>query len=150
MYDLTTLLLPLLILARNGPVIATKIAALHPYRDGHSIKEEIIGRRVTVVFPGAGYQTLDVKVSDPTDALTPLLDKGNPVYVDFDNFVGKIYYFADKTLASVVWGSAPRLPQFALSQHPIRTIFSSNEGPRGSQTADISSASGGNVGVSPR
>ena len=97
MYYLTTLLLPLLILARNGPVIATKIAALHPYRDGHSIKEEIIGRRVTVVFPGAGYQTLDVKVSDPTDALTPLLDKGNPVYVDFDNFVGKIYDFADKT-----------------------------------------------------
>ena len=97
MYDLTTLLLPLLVLARNGPVIATKIAALHPYRDGHSIKEEIIGRRVTVVFPGAGYQTLDVKVSDPTDALTPLLDKGNPVYVDFDNFVGKIYDFADKT-----------------------------------------------------
>lgn len=97
MYDLTTLLLPLLILARNGPVIATKIAALHPYRDGHSIKEEIIGRRVTVVFPGAVYQTLDVKVSDPTDALTPLLDKGNPVYVDFDNFVGKIYDFADKT-----------------------------------------------------
>ncbi len=97
MYDLTTLLLPLLILARTGPVIATKIAALHPYRDGHSIKEEIIGRRVTVVFPGAGYQTLDVKVSDPTDALTPLLDKGNPVYVDFDNFVGKIYDFADKT-----------------------------------------------------
>ena len=97
MYDLTTLLFPLLILARNGPVIATKIAALHPYRDGHSIKEEIIGRRVTVVFPGAGYQTLDVKVSDPTDALTPLLDKGNPVYVDFDNFVGKIYDFADKT-----------------------------------------------------
>ena len=97
MYDLTTLLLPLLILARNGPVIATKLAALHPYRDGHSIKEEIIGRRVTVVFPGAGYQTLDVKVSDPTDALTPLLDKGNPVYVDFDNFVGKIYDFADKT-----------------------------------------------------
>ena len=97
MYDLTTLLLPLLNLARNGPVIATKIAALHPYRDGHSIKEEIVGRRVTVVFPGAGYQTLDVKVSDPTDALTSLLDKGNPVYVDFDNFVGKIYDFADKT-----------------------------------------------------
>lgn len=96
MYDLTTLLLPLLILARNGPVIATKIAALHPYRDGHSIKEEIIGRRVTVVFPGAGYQTLDVKVSDPTDALTPLLDKGNPVYVDFDNFEARIYDFSDK------------------------------------------------------
>ena len=97
MYDLTTLLLPLLILARNGPVIVTKIDPLHPFRDGHTIREEIVGRRVTVVFPGAGYQTLDVKVSDPTDALTPLLDKGNPVYVDFDNFVGKIYDFADKT-----------------------------------------------------
>lgn len=97
MYDLTTLLLPLLNLARNGPVIATKIAAMHPYRDGHTIKEEIVGRRVTVVFPGAGYQTLDVKVSDPTDALTPLLDKGKPIYVDFDGFEAKIYDFSDKT-----------------------------------------------------
>lgn len=96
MYDLTTLLLPLSILAHEGAVIATKIAAMHPYRDGHTIKEEIVGRRVTVVFPGAGYQTLDVKVSDPTDALTPLLDKGKPIYVDFDGFVAKPYDFVDK------------------------------------------------------
>lgn len=97
MYEITAIILTLAILARNGPVIVTKIDPLHPFRDGHTIREEIVGRRVTVVFPGAGYQTLDVKVSDPTDALTPLLDKGNPVYVDFDNFVGKIYDFADKT-----------------------------------------------------
>lgn len=49
-----------------------------------------------MVFPGAGYQTLDVKVSDPTDALTPLLDKGQTVYVDFDHFEARIYDFTDK------------------------------------------------------
>lgn len=97
MYDLTTLILTLAILARNGAVIATKIAALHPYRDGHTIREEIVGRRVTVVFPGAGYQTLDVKVSDPTDALSVLLEQGKTVYVDFDGFEAKPYDFTDRT-----------------------------------------------------
>lgn len=96
MYAIQNLLLTLAILANNGVVIATKIAAMHPFRDGHSVKEEIIGRRVTVVFPAAGYQTLDVKVSDPTDALTSLLDKGQTVYVDFDHFEAHIYDFADK------------------------------------------------------
>lgn len=96
MYNITTLLLTLKLLARNGPVIVTKIAAMHPYRDGHTIKEEITGRRVTVVFPSAGYQTLDIKVSDPTDALTPLLDKSQPVHVDFDGFEAKPYDFTDK------------------------------------------------------
>jgi len=96
MYDITMLKILLAVLANNGAVIATKIAALHPYRDGHTIREEIIGRRVTVVFPAAGYQTLDVKVSDPTDAITPLLDQGKTVYVDFDGFEAHIYDFTDK------------------------------------------------------
>lgn len=97
MYEITAIILTLAILARNGPVIVTKIDPLHPFRDGHTIREEIVGRRVTVVFPGAGYQTLDVKVADPTDALSPLLDKGQTVYVDFDGFAARIYDFADKT-----------------------------------------------------
>ena len=75
MYEIKDLGLDLGALSKDGPVIATKITAMHPFRDGHTVKEEITGRRVTVVFPAAGYQTLDVKVSDPTDALTPLLDK---------------------------------------------------------------------------
>ncbi len=96
MYDFTTIKLLLAILANNGPVIATKISALHPFRDGKSIREEIVGRRVTVVFPAAGYQILDVKVSDPTDMITPLLNQGKPVYVDFNGFDAHAYNFVDK------------------------------------------------------
>lgn len=97
MYDLTSLNIDLSTLANGGPVIATKVAPIHPYRDGHTVREEIVGRRVTVVFPDAGYQSMDVKVSDPTDALTPLLGPGKTVHVDFEGFVGKIYDFPDKT-----------------------------------------------------
>lgn len=97
MYDLTSLNIDLSTLANGGSVIATKIVPQHPFRDGHTVREEIIGRRVTVVFPAAGYQTLDVKVSDPVDSITPLLDKGKTVHVDFEGFVGKIYDFPDKT-----------------------------------------------------
>ena len=96
MFDITTLDLSQEILSKNGLTIATQIKALNPYRDGHTVPEEIIGRRVTVVFPSAGYQTLDVKVSDPTDALSVLLNRGQPVYVVFDNFEAKIYDFTDR------------------------------------------------------
>lgn len=96
MYDVTSINLSLAAIAKGGPAIATKSAPLHPFRDGHSVKEEITGRRVTVVFPTAGYQTLEVKVSDPTDALTPLLNKGQTVYVDFSGFAAKVYDFTDK------------------------------------------------------
>ena len=96
MYSISDITLTLDTLAHNGAVIATKITPLHPFRDGHSVKEEIIGRRITVVFPSAGYQTLDIKVSGPTDAISPLLDKAPPVYVDFDGFEAKIYDFTDK------------------------------------------------------
>lgn len=96
MYSIQGLVLDQDVLARGGPTIATKIKASHPFRDGHTVQEEIIGRRVTVVFPAADYQTLDVKVSDPTDALTVLLDKGKPVYVDFDNFEARVYDFVDR------------------------------------------------------
>lgn len=100
MFDLKALKIPFSCFANGGAAIATNISPLHPYRDGHSVTEEIIGRRVTVVFPRAGYQTLDVKVADPTDALTPLLDKGQTVYVDFDGFVATIYDFNDKATGS--------------------------------------------------
>ena len=97
MYSIQSLVLDQDVLARGGPTIATKIKASHPFRDGHTVQDEIIGRRVTVVFPAADYQTLDVKVADPTDALTVLLNKGNPVYVVFDGFEGRAYDFKDNT-----------------------------------------------------
>lgn len=96
MYDLVSLSLPLDVLSQGGPAIATKSQPIHPYRDGHSVKEEITGRRVTVVFPAAGYQSLDVKVSDPVDALTPLLGPAKTVNVGFDGFEAKVYDFTDR------------------------------------------------------
>ena len=78
----------------GGPVILQEVAASHPYRDGKRIMDEIDGRKITVVFPENKYDTLTVTVSDPTDALTPLLAKAtaaNPVYVDFDGFTATVY-----------------------------------------------------------
>ena len=49
---------------------------------------------MTVVFPGNGYDTQTVKVTDPTDRLSVLLDKAtpsHPVYVDFDGFTASVY-----------------------------------------------------------
>lgn len=95
--DISSLKLDFNAFSKGGLAIAAKIAPLHPFRDGHSVKEEITGRRVTVVFPNAGYQTQDVKVSDPTDAITALLEKGETVYVEFKNFEGRVYDFTDKS-----------------------------------------------------
>lgn len=96
MYDVTSINLTLTALAKGGPAIATKSAPLHPFRDGHSVKEEITGRRVTVVFPNAGYQTLDVKVANPIDELTALMGPGKTILVDFEGFEGRVYDFTDK------------------------------------------------------
>lgn len=97
MYDVTSINLTLAVLAKGGPAIATKSAPLHPFRDGHSVKEEITGRRVTVVFPNAGYQTLDVKVANPIDELTALMGPGKTILVDFEGFEAKVYDFTDKS-----------------------------------------------------
>ena len=81
-------------LANGGHAILQEIAADHPYRDGKSVLEEITGRKVTVVFPANHYDTLTVKVSDPTDALSVLLENStpdNPVYVEFDDFSASVY-----------------------------------------------------------
>lgn len=99
MFDISKIKLTLDQFSNGGPVIATAIAPINPYRDGKVITDEVIGRKITVVFPDNSYETLDVKVSDPTDALTPLLDKATyskPVLVDFLGFVGKIYPIRDK------------------------------------------------------
>ena len=78
----------------GGPAILQGIAPAHPFRDGKQVKEEICGRKVTVVFPENKYDSLTVTVADPTDALTPLLDRATasaPVYVAFDGFSATVY-----------------------------------------------------------
>ena len=99
MIDISKIPLTLSQFANGGPVIATGIAPINPFRDGHSVTEEVVGRKITVVFPDNGYETQEIKVSDPTDALTPLLKEAsfsNPVFVEFPGFVGRIYLIRDK------------------------------------------------------
>ena len=99
MIDISKISLTLSQFANGGPVIATSISPINPFRDGHSVTEEVVGRKITVVFPDNGYETQEIKVSDPTDALTPLLQEAsfsNPVFVEFPGFVGRIYLIRDK------------------------------------------------------
>lgn len=72
----------------GGPMILKRIDPIHPFRDGKSIREEISGRLVTVIVPENGYEPVSIEVTDPTDALSPLLTKAtaaSPVHVDFDD-----------------------------------------------------------------
>lgn len=68
------------------------MAPAYGYKDGERL-DKIEGLRVTVAFPACGYDTLAVKVSDPTDRLSAILAKadGKPIYVQFDGFSAKMY-----------------------------------------------------------
>ena len=69
-------------------MILKRIDPIHPFRDGKSIREEISGRLITVIVPENGYEPVSIEVTDPTDALSPLLTKAttaSPVHVDFDD-----------------------------------------------------------------
>ena len=93
--------------SNGGPAILRDIAPDYAYRDGVRIANEVIGRKVTVIFPGNMYDSLTVKVSDPQDCLTPLLRKAtasNPIYVDFDGFEGG---FRNSRSPSGVWTTVP-------------------------------------------
>ena len=76
-------------LSNGGLAIVKEVVPLNPYKDGQRVTEEIIGRKVTVVFPENHYDTLTVNVYDPVDQLSALLDKATaatPVCVAFDGF----------------------------------------------------------------
>lgn len=98
-FPIKALMLDFSSFAGDGPAILKSITPDHPYGDDRKqIKEKIVGRKVSVVLPGNGYEVLEVKVSDPTDALTPLLEKahpGEPVYVEFVGFTAKTYNTKD-------------------------------------------------------
>lgn len=81
-------------LSHGGPVILKDVAPDHEYDADNRRTDKVIGLRVTVVFPGNGYDTQTVKVADPTDRLSVLLNKAtpaHPVYVDFDGFTASVY-----------------------------------------------------------
>lgn len=81
-------------LSNGGPVILQSVSPDYEYDADRKRTEKVIGLKVTVVFPGNGYDTQVVRVSDPTDRLSALLDKvtpTSPVYVDFDGFTASIY-----------------------------------------------------------
>lgn len=99
MLDISKINLTLSQLANGGPVIATDSSPMNPFRDGHLVTDEVVGRKITVVFPDNGYETQEIKVSDPTDTLTPLLKQASfahPVLVDFEGFSARIYLIKDK------------------------------------------------------
>ena len=92
--DLKRLFLSLACFTNNGPIILQSVAPAYAYGPDRKRTDKIEGLRVTVVFPGNGYDTQTVKVSDPTDRLSVLLDKATasrPVYVDFDGFTASVY-----------------------------------------------------------
>ena len=81
-------------LSQGGRVILKDAAPAQEYAADNRRTDKVIGLRVTVVFPGNGYDTQTVKVADPTDRLSVLLNKAtpaHPVYVDFDGFTASVY-----------------------------------------------------------
>ena len=81
-------------LSHGGPVILKSVAPDYEYDADNRRTDKVVGLRVTVVFPGNGYDTQTVKVTDPTDRLSVLLDQATasrPVYVDFDGFTASVY-----------------------------------------------------------
>lgn len=82
----------------NGPIILQSVAPDYAYDADHKRTDKITGLKVTVVLPANGYDTLTVKVSDPTDRLSALLEKANfanPVYIGFEGFAASIYTMKD-------------------------------------------------------
>lgn len=77
-------------LSNGGPVIATDAKPAYEYKDGQRL-DKVTGLKVSVVFPGNHYDTLTVTVTDPVDRLSALLDKGDPVYVEFTGFTARVY-----------------------------------------------------------
>lgn len=78
----------------GGGAILNSVVPDYEYDNDRNRTGKILGLKVSVVFPANAYDTLTVKVSDPTDRLTALLEKarpGSPVYVDFEGFTASIY-----------------------------------------------------------
>lgn len=92
--DIKNLKLTMDNLSNGGPVILQSVSPDYEYDADHKRTEKVIGLKVTVVFPGNGYNTQVVRVSDPTDRLSALLEKATPsapIYISFEGFNASVY-----------------------------------------------------------
>lgn len=92
--DIKNLKLTLDNLSIGGPVILQSVSPDYEYDIDHKRTDRVVGLKIKVVFPGNSYDTQVIRVSDPTDRLSTLLDKAtpaSPVYVDFDGFTASVY-----------------------------------------------------------
>ena len=92
--ELKKLDIPVEAFSRGGQIIATEITKDFAYVDGVRDLSKVIGHRVTAVFPNNGYETQVVRVANPVDSLSALLDKATPdkpLYVKFIDFHASIY-----------------------------------------------------------
>lgn len=81
-------------LSGGGPIIVTNTAPDYAYADGVRDTTKVTGRRVTVVFPANSYESQVVKVSNPVDNLSALLERATPdkpVRVTFEGFTASFY-----------------------------------------------------------
>lgn len=79
---------------KGGRAIVASVAPDYEYKDGVRDTSKPIGQRVTVVFPSNGYETQTVKVANPVDTLSVLMDKvtdDKPLCVKFVDFTASIY-----------------------------------------------------------
>lgn len=81
---------------KGGRAIVTEVAPAYDYKDGQRL-DKVVGLKVTVVLPANHYDTLTVKVTDPVDRLSAVVDKGDPVYVDFKGFTARVYTMNGRT-----------------------------------------------------
>lgn len=78
-------------LTKGGKMILKGVRLSNVYKNGKRT-DETDGLRVEVVMEKNGYETLAVKVADPVDRLTAVLEKADgPIYVDFTGFNARIY-----------------------------------------------------------
>ena len=92
--DIKNLKLTLDNLSIGGPVILQSVSPDYEYDIDHKRTDRVVGLKIKVVFPGNNYDTQVIRVSDPTDRLSTLLDKAtpaSPVYVVFDGFTASVY-----------------------------------------------------------
>ena len=77
-------------LSGGGPAIAIDSIPFYEYRDG-ARTDRIIGHKITVVFPKNKYAHQDIKVLNPQDQLSSLLENVGSVPVQFEGIKISIY-----------------------------------------------------------
>lgn len=75
----------------GGRMILTGVRQAYEYVNGKR-GDKVIGLRVDVVLEKNNYDSLTVKVSNPVDSLSAVLENADgPVYVTFEGFSARVY-----------------------------------------------------------